>query len=351
MAAKKAFLSHETRIGILAIVSIVILIWGYNYLKGRNMLTTSNLMYVEYPEVEMLAISAPVLINGFRVGVIADMYLKEEDMQTIIVVLDINRGVRVPKNAIAEIISTDITGGKAIRLAFTRPCSDDDCAKNGDYLKGKTVGFLGSMVSQDELASYLGQITGSVGEMWDSIGNRLEDPEAKGISESVRNFNALTGSLNALVLASSRSIEKTMAHLSSIMGKIDEDNEKISEFLNNLAGFSDQLNKLELEKTMSNLNGTMNNADSSLVQLTSALETANVALENISDLVLKIKEGEGTIGQLFTNDSLYHNLNNASEQLDVLLEDFEERPYRYMPLKSRKRVNRNDKKDAKEKGN
>jgi phospholipid/cholesterol/gamma-HCH transport system substrate-binding protein len=351
MAAKKTFLSNETKIGILAVVAIALLIWGFTYLKGRNILSSSNLMYVEYPKVDMLANSAPVLINGFRVGVVADMYLKESDMRTIVVVLDIKRGVNIPKNTVAEIISTDITGGKGVRLMFDTPCSGEECAQNGDYLQGRVKSLLSSMVSQDELSEYLGQVSGTVGEIWDTLGNRMSDPDAKGLSESIRNFNAITANLNDLILASSRSIQTTMASLSSITGKIDEDNEKISAFLTNVAAFSEQLNKLELDKTLSNLDKTMGGADTTLAELTKTLKTANTALGNISDLVDGLKQGEGTIGQLLTNDSLYHNLNSASQQLEVLLKDFEEKPYRYMPLKNRNKVNRYDRKDAKQSGN
>jgi phospholipid/cholesterol/gamma-HCH transport system substrate-binding protein len=351
MAAKNALFSHETKIGILAIVSIALLIWGYTYLKGRNILTTSQLMYVEYPKVDMLAISAPVLINGFRVGVVADMHLKEEDMRTIVVELDIDRGVKIPKNTIAVIISTDITGGKGIRLEFDKPCDLEDCAKSGDFLKGRVRGLLGSMVPKDELTSYLDQISGTVGEVWDTIGGKMSDPDAKGIAESIRNFNALTANLNELILGSSRSIEATMAHLSSIMGKIDEDNEKISDFLTNLAAFSEKLNNLDLDKTMSNVNGTMTSTDSAMVELKTTLRTADEALAKISELVDGVKAGEGTIGKFFTNDSLYYNLSNTSQQLEVLLKDLEEKPYRYIPFKGRNKVNRYDKKDEKQKGN
>ena len=131
-------MSNETKVGILAVVSIAILIWGYKFLKGQNLLTTSNILYVEYEQADMLSVSSPVLINGFRVGVIADMYLKPEDMQTIITVLDIERGVNIPKSTVAELISTDITGGKGINLSFHKPCTGANCAESGDTLKGTT---------------------------------------------------------------------------------------------------------------------------------------------------------------------------------------------------------------------
>ena len=248
MAAKKSFFSNETKIGILAVVAIVILIWGFTYLKGRNLLSTSKLVYVEYPAVDMLAISAPVLINGFRVGVVADMYLKETDMRTIVVILDINRSVNVPKNAVAEIISTDITGGKGVQLAFSTPCGGDDCVKSGDYIEGRVLSLLGSMVPKEELNEYLEAVGGTVGEVWDSIGSRISDPDAKGISESIRNFNSLTANLDALIKGQ---IATTMSNLSSITGELNKEKEKINEILTNVSTFTEKINSLEMDKTLS----------------------------------------------------------------------------------------------------
>lgn len=347
MSARKFLFSYETKIGILAVISVAILIWGFTYLKGRNVLSTSKLVYVEYPNIEMLSNSSPVLISGFQVGVVADIYLKPEDMRTIVVVLDINRNIRVPKNAVAEIISTDLMGGKGIRLAFTSPCTGDDCVQSGDYLEGRVRGMLGSMIPQEDLNKYLKQLTGAVGEIFDTLGNKIEDPDSKGLAESVRNFNALTANLNLLILTSTKSIESTFSHLASITGTIEEENEQIAQLLKNLSTFSDQLNKIQLDETMNNLNGTMTNADSAMVELKKTLGTAKIALDNMASLMDGIQQGEGTLGQLVTNDSLYFNLLNTSTQLESLLSDFEKRPYRYMPLKSRNKVLRQDRKDAK----
>ena len=117
------------------------------------------------------------------------------------------------------------------------------------------------------------------------------------------------------------------------------------------ATFTEKINSLEMDKTLSNLNNTMGNADTTLAELTTTLKDASAAMNSIAELVNGLKEGEGTIGQLLTNDSLYHNLNRASIQLDSLLKDIEEKPYRYIPLKSRNKINRYDRKDAKQEGN
>ncbi|MEL6846504.1 MAG: MlaD family protein, partial [Bacteroidota bacterium] len=155
---------NETKIGILAVVAIAILIWGYKFLQGNNILTSNTVLYAEYERIDQLSASASILVNGFEVGKVSDIYLKPEDMKTIVVTMNIDRGINIPKNAKAEIISTSFVGGKAIALKFDGPCEGDGCADNGDYLDGSMQGFLESVVGNpDELDAYVGKVTGGLG--------------------------------------------------------------------------------------------------------------------------------------------------------------------------------------------
>jgi len=283
------------------------------------------------------------------------MYLKKEDMRTIVTVLDIDGDVDVPKDAVAEIISVDITGSKAVRLTFDKPCSGADCAVSGDYLKGETKSLLASMLSKDELDSYLEEIAPALGEVIDTLNGRLTDPDAKGLAETFRNLNgvtanlnALTARLNTLMTRSGGNLEKIVANLASVTSNIDQSNEKIKTMLDNAAAFSEQLKNMELDKTMATVNGTMTSADTALVELKKTLTSATTALTDISGLLDGIKQGEGTLGKLMTNDTLYYQLSNASQQLELFLLDFEEKPYRYVPFKNRNKVKRYDRKDGKE---
>lgn len=343
-------MSNETKVGILAVVTIALLIWGYKFLKGQNILTTSNILYVEYEEADMLAVSSPVLINGFQVGVIADMYLKPENMQTIVTVLDIERGIKIPKSTIAEIISVDVTGSKGINLNFGAPCSDDNCAQSGDYLKGATKGLLQSMVPQEELAQYLNQLGATVGEVMDTINHKLTDPNAEGIgkafqdfSATLANLNATTNRLNSLLARSSGNIESSLKNVDDLTAKLNKNMASVDSILSNTTTITQQLSEVDLKKTIED---TGKNANEAIAQLKSTLENADKAMAEVTALINGVKAGDGTIGKLFTDEELYNKLSAATAQLDQFLEDFENSPYRYIPLKSRKKIQRYDRKDG-----
>lgn len=344
-------MSNETKVGILAVVAIAIMIWGYKFLKGQNVFTSSTIVYVEYKQADMLAISSPVVVNGFQVGVVADMYLKPEDMQTIIAVLDINKGVQFPKTTLAELISIDITGGKGINLSFSQPCAEGDCAISGDYLKGVSKGLLQSMVPQEELSMYLNQLSGTVGEVYDTLNQRLIDPNAEGIGKSFQDFSATLASLNtttakldALIARSSGAIEGSLKNVETLTANLNARMGTVDSILNNTATLTAQLKEIDLDKT---INGTTTNANEAIAKLKQTLESADLALAEVNKLMKGINAGEGTVGKLFTDDGLYEQLSNAGQQLDQFLEDFERAPYRYMPLKNRNKVKRYDKKDGK----
>lgn len=345
-------MSKETKVGILAVVSILIMVWGYKYLKGQNLLTTSTLLYAEYDQADMLAVSSPVVINGFQVGVVADMYLKPEDMQTIVTVLDIDKGVQVPKDAVAELIATDITGGKGINLSFKKPCSNGDCAESGDYLRGVSKGLLQSMVPQEELDIYLSQLGGTVGEIYDTLNQRLTDPNAEGIGKSFQDFsatlnnlNATTTRLNNMLARSSGAIEASLKNVELLTAKLNSNMAAVDSILVNTSSLTAKLDKIDLEKT---INGTAENANEAITELKKTLENANGAMAEVTTLLNGVKAGEGTVGKLFTDDGLYFKLSQASEQLEQFLIDFENAPYRYIPLKSRNKVKRYDRKDGKD---
>jgi len=345
-------MSNETKVGILAVVAITIMILGYKFLKGQNVFSSSTILYVEYEEADMLAISSPVLVNGFQVGVVADMYLKPENMQTIITVLDIDKGVKVPKNTVAELISTDITGGKGIQLSFSKPCSGADCAESGDYVRGISKGLLKSMVPQEELELYLGQLGGTVGEVYDTLNQRLTDPNAEGIAKSFQDFsatlaslNATTARLDALIARSSGSIENSLKNVETLTSKLNNNMVAVDSILNNTSALTAQLKEIDLKKT---INGTSENANEAINKLKGTLESADKAMAEVTALLNGVKAGEGTVGKLFTDDGLYFKLTKASEQLEAFLIDFEKAPYRYMPLKSRNKVKRYDRKDKRD---
>lgn len=141
-------INNETKIGILALVALALGIWGFQFLKGINILKTSKTFYVKYANVDQLRPSSPIFINGLEVGTVKDMYVDPEDDKTIIAVLNIEQPVDIPKETKATIIGLSLMGGKAIELEIPYPCKGRDCARSGDFLEGRTKSFLESMIGK-----------------------------------------------------------------------------------------------------------------------------------------------------------------------------------------------------------
>ncbi|MEO1516988.1 MAG: MlaD family protein [Bacteroidota bacterium] len=348
-------MSNETKIGLFAVIVIAMFIWGYKFLKGQNVFTSSRLFYVEYQQVNQLAASAPVFINGFQVGVVSSIYLKPEDMRTIVVVLNIDRGVSIPKDTKANIVSTGFVSGPAISLRFDGPCEGDGCAQSGDYLQGETKGALESLIGQDELDVYLSKLGDGVGGAFDVLNQRISDDDPnnqigktlRDLQASVNNLRQTSDQLNRMMISSAGSIKGILSNLDQVTGTLAESNEEVKKILANTSALTSDLAKANISATLDTANLTLSAAKEAIEGLQSTLETTKSTMEGANALVGKINQGEGTIGKLFTDDGLYEKLNETSERVDSFLMDIETRPYRYIPLKSRRKVKRYDRKDAK----
>ena len=337
-------ISKETKIGLLAIVATAVTIWGYRFIRGRNILSRSNLYYVEYQQIDQLGMSSPVLINGFQVGVVADRYLNPETMKSIVVVLDISKDVPVPKNAVAELVPAGFMGGHAINLLFDEPCSGGDCAGNGDYLQGASKGLLSKMLAVDTLDAYISVVKEGLLAVADTLGaiasGKRGDNEisrsVKDVREILIGLKGTTNSLNRLVASSNPKVQGILGDASSVSGNLRANNEEISRILANFDTLSGTLAQADLEKIVNELTLT-------LQQLKGTLNKADAAVAGLGGVITKLEQGEGTLGRLMSSDSLYNQLNVLSQSLDTLLVDFRLHPYRYMPLKSKRKVEKYDK--------
>jgi phospholipid/cholesterol/gamma-HCH transport system substrate-binding protein len=146
-------MSYELRIGLLTAICIAVTVWGYKFMKGKNILNASNYYYAEYEDIDELAATSPVLIRGMQVGTVSATNLSK-DMQRIVATLDIDRGIHFPKNTEALVVNTSIMGGKAIVLNVSGPCSGKDCAQRGDTLNGRVEGLFESMFGKQDVEDY-----------------------------------------------------------------------------------------------------------------------------------------------------------------------------------------------------
>src|SRR5687768_2703254 len=169
-------MSNEFKIGIMAIAVIALSVWGYTFLRGKNLLKVKNVYYVRYDNIDQLAATSPVLIKGLPVGSVSSVELGE-DMQSIIVTLEIDKGIRIPKDAVAVVVSTSIMGGKAVELDISGACSGADCAEPGSYIQGRVRGMFDSLLDKGEDGT-MAKAKETISDILRTLGDSLTSPDS-----------------------------------------------------------------------------------------------------------------------------------------------------------------------------
>ncbi len=324
-------LSKEVIIGIIALITLLVSIWGYKFLKGENILSSDKDYYVEYPHIDQLSKSAPVLINGFQVGVVLDIKLNGNANNAIIVHFSVSEDVNIPQGSTADIISTSIIGGKAIRLHLNGVCNGDDCVPSGSFLEGKTVGVLQSTFSPDDLNKYMNELGQGVDNLIDTLDKSLKESEMGGgigksiveLEETISNLKAATAEINMLVHSLNRSIPSIMNNINGIAGNLNQEEKSIDATLHNIQQITEDLKNANLQQVVSH-------ADEVIVRSSSTIAALEETTNNLKALIQGINSGQGSLGQLINDKELYNNLNRSARNLELLLQDIRLNPRRYL---------------------
>lgn len=333
-------MTKEIKIGLLAIIATSLLIWGYKFLLGTNILQSSNTFYVEYGNVDNLQISAPIFVNGYKVGTVKDVYMKPEDLNRVMVVLDVDKKIKLPPNTVAELRNAGMMGGKMINLNYTGNCNED-CYKNGSTLPGKSLGFIQSLVQPGEIDIYMETIKQGLEGVIDTLNQSLMegDPE-EGIGKTiadlriaVANLKGMTIQMNHLFANSSDHLVGVLTNLESVTSNIQENNEQIAGLLKNANEVTGQLANARLDTTILKANRALGSTNDAINSLDMTLEKANSTFQELQMLLATINKGEGTMGSLMKDQELYNNLNEATQNLNLLLQDFRLNPKRYINLR------------------
>lgn len=341
-------MKYEVKIGLLALVAIGLSIWGYKFIQGSNLLSSSNNYYVEYEDVAGLTVGTPVQISGVAVGSVSDMIL-DQQTRMVRVELDIRRGVNIPTTTVATIKSVSVLGEKAISLSYDAPCFDeDDCLEEGATLRGKTAGILDMFLPENEsggnpMDGFKDQLNGVV----DSLEYTLFDPNSDNpiakstndLAEVMQNLKGTTYRLSVILDRNGGRIDATMRNVAAFTGTLSDKQAQLASIIDNAESVSGELTELQIKETMAEIN-------TAVTELKGTLQEADKAVASVNNIMTDVSEGKGSLGKLLTSDELYNKLDAATAEADTLFSDFQERPYRYVPFKSRRRVLRHDRKDA-----
>lgn len=312
MKSKKLIL-----VGLSFVAALFVFFWGFNFLKGRDIFHHERIFFVEYKDVSGLITSNPVLIRGFRVGQVKDIYFHPEMDGRLVVEISVTNKVPIPSNTVAKIYSSDLMGSKAIELILGNSTS---MAKHHDTLASSVEASLMEEVNAqvlplknkaENLISSVDSLVTIVQLLISENVKQNLNQSLQNIARTIRNLENTTGNIDNIVIQQQSRIASILYNLEMITRNIEQNNSNITRTLQNLAILSDSLSKADIASAV-------RHADSSLVQL--------------NKLMHSINSGQGTMGQLISNDTLYRKLEDSAEELRKLLEDVRLNPKRYVKV-------------------
>lgn len=305
----------EAKIGIIVTLAIVILIWGMSYLKGNNLLKRKYIYYAIYDRIEGLEETAPILINGFKVGLVKEVYIDQADIDHITIELAIKRDIKIPKNSIASIFSSDLMGTKAVKIVL----SDSLAYYNfGDTLISEVEADLTEQVSiqmlplkrkAEDLMKEMQEALVIIKSVFSDTAQMNLVKSFESIKITTENLKNTSYTIDTLMQSEKIKLSNIFTNIESITQNIKKNNKEISLAIQNISNISDSIAK-------ANMLSTLNSIENSLLQ--------------ISEITEKINIGEGSIGQLVNNDTLYYNIESASKNLNALIEDIKLNPKKYV---------------------
>ncbi|MEM1124635.1 MAG: hypothetical protein AAGJ18_29620 [Bacteroidota bacterium] len=238
-------------------------------------------------------------------------------------------------------------------LKYEGLCNGQDCVQPEGVIEGRLASTLEALLGEPEaLEPYIENIKNNARPITDSIKVSLTDPNSDdAISKSIRdiaivleNLKATTAQMSRIMAANAQPLNGTLKNVQSLTGNLDDNEAKIDAILTNTDSLTGKLADLQLQQTIERTNDAM-------AGLKKTMESADQAVGQLTELLAKINRGEGAIGKLLNDDEVVEDFSSLAIRLDSFLTDFQERPYRYVPLMSKRKVEKYDRQDAKEAGN
>jgi phospholipid/cholesterol/gamma-HCH transport system substrate-binding protein len=311
--------NKEFKVGLFVAASIVLLYFGFNFLKGIDFFSTTNRYYAVYDNIDQLAVSNPVLINGFTVGRVNHIRILQNKQNRVLVELMIDSEILLGDSTQA-ILNSDFLGGKSILLSIGK--GTKTLNPNDTLIAVVAKGILDLL---SETATPVADNVQTTLRKFNVILDNLTK-NSQQLDSIFRKFQATPGLLNATLITANSKIEELSGSFKQVADNLNGSLVELKPAMANFKVLSDSLNKLELNKTV---------------------KTATLTLIKINATLDKVGSGNNTMSKLMTEDSLYVNLNKLLLSLDTLAQHFDDNPNHFLaPLgKSKKKIDRDRRKE------
>jgi len=294
-------LSKELRIGILVVMSIVVLVWGINYLKGSNLFDNNRTFYAIYGNIGGLQEGSGVNVNGYKVGVVKKIRLLTDKNYSLLVEISIEKDIDIPSNSVSKIVNTDIMGSKGISLILG---DSNTNAQKGDTLYSDMDRSLKEEVNKQilPLKNKAEQLIGSIDSIVTVITSVLSKDARESLTKSLVSLDNTFTTMSQTMTKVSKIVDQNEEKISSIIKNLEGNNDEITNILKNFSELSDDIAKSNIKTTLASLN----------------------------EISKKISDSEGSLGMFINDKDLYLNLEKSSKELEALIKDIKLNPKRYV---------------------
>jgi phospholipid/cholesterol/gamma-HCH transport system substrate-binding protein len=310
-------ISKEFKVAFFFLLAIAAFIWGFNFLKGKEIFSSVRTFYAVYDNVSGLEKSNTIYINGVKVGSVSDVYFKENLTGEIVVEMIVKEDFPIPENSIARIFSEDLMGSRAIEILIG---DSREQISDGDTLLTDVEVSLKDAVNQQILPlkikaeDLISQIDTMVVAIQGVFNKDIRDElltSIRSIRQTFQNLESATGEIDTLVTSQAGRIASILYNLDMITDNLDNNSGEITAIIQNLATITDTLAQSNIPRIIDNLDKTVS---------------------NLTTVVEKIEKGEGSLGMLVNDDQLYKEIEKAALELNQLVEDIRLNPKRYVKL-------------------
>jgi len=306
-------IKNETKVGILALVAVLLLVVGFNFLKGNKVFKTQPSLYAVFENLGALEKANAVKINGLQVGTVYSFTPTNKEVDGIVVEIHLDRDVNIPANSVAFI------DGSLVGAAFIKIEKGD--ARNylqaGDTLNTSLAGgIIADLKTQitptisrvNDVADSLKTVLGSVNSIFDPSTNA-------NLQTLIGNLAFTSAQLQRLLNAETGLVGQAMSSLNSVASNLARNNDQISSSIRNVELVTSNLANAPIQQTVAGLQSTIDQLKNTITKLDANVNNSN-----------------GTLGKLMNDKQLYDQLNKAALSLEILLDDVRVHPKRYVNI-------------------
>ncbi|MBP6430033.1 MAG: MCE family protein [Bacteroidales bacterium] len=307
----------EYKVGLVGLITILVLYFGIMFLKGKDIFNVETSYYTVFDDVSGLYKSNYIYLNGMKVGYIKDITMLDQNAKKFLVWIAVTSDVKIPNDSKVAIFASDMLGSKALKINMGM--SRLNFNKKDTIPSGIENGMLDQLANNlAPIAVKLNNVMTTFDSLLTGVNNVMDRKTQENIiltmesmKNTAQNVEHISLNLDKIIESEQAKIKTILANAESITSNLKENNQALTNAINNFSNISDTIAKANLGST---------------------IRETNMSLKTLSNILKSIENGEGNAGLLIKDDKLYKNLESSTKSLDLLIEDIKANPRKYIKL-------------------